>query len=49
MLLRMQFSLFFFQSLLSVFRLTMSKKNPQKRYREVYCNLVSGGVEKRET
>lgn len=30
MLLRMQFSLFFFQSLLAVFRLTMSKKNPRK-------------------
>lgn len=29
MLLRMQFSLFFFQSLLAVFRLTMSKKPPR--------------------
>lgn len=29
MLLRMQFSLFFFQSLLAVFRLTMSKNPPR--------------------
>lgn len=38
MLLRMQFSLFFFQSLLAVFRLTMSKKTPRNVIEK--CSVV---------